>query len=191
VKRSLEARHHICPTPIFVVGSYGVDGTPNAMTAGWAGICSSAPPAVTVSIRKSRLSYESILHRRAFTVSIPSQSQMVEADYLGRVSGRAGNKFVAAGLTAARSALVDAPYVDEFPLILECRLLQTVEIGVHTLFIGEIIGAQADESVLGADGYPDLELVKPLMYAPGSNVYHSLGPALAKAFEVGKPADAK
>jgi flavin reductase (DIM6/NTAB) family NADH-FMN oxidoreductase RutF len=183
VKRSLEPRQHICPTPIFVVGSYGTDDTPNAMTAAWAGICSSAPPAVTVSIRKSRLSYESILHRRAFTVSIPSEDQFREADYLGLVSGRKGDKFAAAGLTAVPSALVHAPYVGEFPLVFECRLIQTVEVGIHTLFIGEIVGTQADESVLDADGRPDLGLAKPLMYAPGSGFYHSLGPALAKAHQ--------
>jgi flavin reductase (DIM6/NTAB) family NADH-FMN oxidoreductase RutF len=188
VKRSLEPRQHICPTPIFVVGSYDPDGKPNAMTAAWAGICSSAPPAVTVSIRKSRHSFQSILQRGAFTVSIPSTAHVKQVDHLGLVSGRAGDKFAGAGLTAVPSTSVDAPYVGEFPLVLECRLLQTVEVGIHTLFIGEIVGVQAEESVLNADGRPDLELVKPLMYAPGCSVYHTLGPVLAKAFQVGKNA---
>ncbi len=186
MKRSLEPGRHICPTPVFVIGSYGLDGTPNAMTAAWGGICSSAPPAVVVSIRKSRLTYANILHRRAFTISIPSQAQAREADYLGLVSGREKDKLAVAGLTAVASDLVDAPFVGEFPLVLECRLLQTLEVGVHTLFVGEVVGSQAEETTLDDQGRPDLDLVKPLMYAPGRSVYHTLGNTLTDAYQVGK-----
>jgi flavin reductase (DIM6/NTAB) family NADH-FMN oxidoreductase RutF len=81
---------------------------------------------------------------------------------------------------------VDAPYVNEFPLVLECRLLQIIEIGLHTQFIGEIMDVKADEDVIGEDGVPDIEKVKPFLFSPEARVYHGVGKFLGKAFSIGK-----
>jgi flavin reductase (DIM6/NTAB) family NADH-FMN oxidoreductase RutF len=84
------------------------------------------------------------------------------------------------------SILVDAPYVREFPLILECRLLHTLEIGLHTLFVGEILDVKADEEVLGDKGFPDIEKVRPIIFGPEIRTYHGIGKYLGKAFAIGK-----
>ena len=101
-------------------------------------------------------------------------------------SGREVNKFAQARLTPVNSTLVDAPYVREFPLILECKLLHALEIGLHTLFVGEILDVKADEAVLGDRGLPDIEKVKPLMFGPEIRTYHGLGNFLGRAFDIGK-----
>ncbi|HEY6008778.1 MAG TPA: flavin reductase, partial [Geobacteraceae bacterium] len=106
--------------------------------------------------------------------------------FVGLASGRDIDKFVAAGLTPVRSDLVDAPYAVEFPVVLECRLLHIVEIGLHTQFIGEIVDVKADQAVLGEDGLPDITQVKPLVYDTAHKGYHGIGPLLGKAFTVGK-----
>ena len=186
MKKSLGAKTLAYPTPVWVVGSYDAAGKPNIMTAAWAGICCSAPPCVTVSIRTERHSYAAIMARRAFTVSIPGQGQVAEADYVGMVSGSVADKFAVAGLTPVRSELVDAPFVGEFPLVIECRLAQTVDLGAHTQFIGEIVDVKADEAVLDADGHVDLARLLPLVYAPGSSLYYGVGPVLAKGFSAGR-----
>lgn len=186
MKKSLGAKTLAYPTPVWVVGSYDAAGKPNIMTAAWAGICSSAPPCVTVSIRAERHSHAAIMARRAFTLSIPGQGQVAEADYVGMVSGSVADKFAVAGLTPVRSELVDAPYVGEFPLVIECRLAQTVDLGAHTQFIGEIVDVKAEEAVLDAEGHVDLTLLLPLIYAPGASLYHGVGPVVAKGFSVGK-----
>ena len=124
MKRSLGAKTLIYPTPTWIVGSYDKQGKPNGMTAAWGGICCSDPPCVAVSLRKATYSYGSLVNRQAFTISVPSQSQVKVADYFGLVSGRDTDKFAATGLTPVRSDLVDAPYVAEFPLVLECKILQ-------------------------------------------------------------------
>ncbi|MBN1180585.1 MAG: flavin reductase family protein, partial [Anaerolineae bacterium] len=165
MKRSLGAKTIVYPTPVFIVGSYDAAGKPNAMTAAWAGICCSQPPCVAVSLRDSRYSYENIIARQAFTVSIPSEAYAKEADYFGIVSGRTVDKFAASGLTPVPSDVVDAPYVGEFPFALECRLLQTVEIGVHIQLIGEILDIKADEAVLDEKGALDIEKVRPILFA--------------------------
>ena len=82
MKRSLGAKTLIYPTPTWVVGSYDKHGKPNGMTAAWGGICCSDPPCVAVSLRKATYSYGSLVNRQAFTISVPSQSQVKLADFL-------------------------------------------------------------------------------------------------------------
>jgi len=189
MKKSLGARPLAFTTPVWVIGTYDAEGKPNAMTASWAGICCSRPPCVTVSLRKATYTHGCLSHRKAFTVSVPSQRYVKEVDFLGLASGRKTDKFAVTGLTPLRSDLVDAPYVAEFPLVLECKLIQTHEIGLHTQFIGEILDVKADESVLSADGLPEVEKVAPFMYGPELKLYHRVGDKLAKAFSVGHEYD--
>jgi len=91
-----------------------------------------------------------------------------------------------AKLTPIRSGLVDAPYLEEFPLVLECRLLHTIEIGLHTQFIGEILDVKAEESVLGADGLPEVGKVVPFFYSPETRNYYKIGEYLGKAHSMGR-----
>lgn len=185
MKKSVGAKTFALPTPVWVIGSYDENGSPNIMTAAWGGICCSVPPCVTVSLQKIRASYDHITKHKAFTVSIPSQQHLSEADYVGMVSGKKVDKFAATGLTAVRSELVDAPYVKEFPLILECRLLHTIDLGQHTQFIGEILDVKADEAVLGENGLPELGKVSPFTFSPPEMKYYSIGQYLGKAYSVG------
>ncbi len=186
MKKSLGAKTILYPTPVLVVGTYDKDGKPNAMTAAWGGICCSVPPCVAVSLRKATYSYAGIVKHRAFTVNVPSERYVREADYFGIASGKAEDKLAAAGLTTIRSDLVDAPLIVEFPLVLECRLVQTFELGLHTQFVGEIMDVKADENVLTQDGLPDLERLLPMVYAPETQTYHAVGRCLGKAFSIGK-----
>lgn len=186
MKKSFGARTLVYPTPVWVVGTYDKEGKPNIMAVAWGGICCSRPPCVAVSLRKATYSYDCIVQRSSFTVSVPSETHAVQADYVGIASGRDADKFAAAGLTPVRSDLVDAPYVGEFPLVLECRLLRTVEIGLHTQFIGEILDVKAEESVLGEKGLPDIEKVRPLLFEPELNTYHGVGGFVGKTYSIGR-----
>lgn len=186
MKKSLGAKTLVEPTPTWIIGSYDADGKPNGMTAAWGGICCSAPPCVAVSLRKATYSYGSLIARRAFTISVPSQEQVKQADYFGLVSGREHDKFAVTGFTPVRSELVDAPYVAQCSLVLECRVVHVFELGLHTQFVGQILDVKADESVLGADGLPDILKIKPILFSPGNRGYYGVGESLAMAFAVGK-----
>src|SRR6185369_13659636 len=163
MKKSVGAKTLLFPTPVLMVGTYDQAGKPNLMNAAWGGICCSQPPCVAVSLRKATYSHACIVARKAFTVGIACEERMAEADYCGIASGRDVDKFGVTGLTPVRSELVDAPYAAEFPVVLECRLLHVVEIGLHTQFIGEILDVKADEAVLGTDGLPDIMRIRPLI----------------------------
>ncbi len=186
MKRSLGAKTLAYTSPVWVIGTYGDDGRANVMTASWAGICCSKPPCVSVSLRKATSTYGCLVARRAFTVGVPSSDQVREVDYFGTVSGHEVDKLAATGFTAVASDLVDAPFLAELPLVLECRLLHTLEIGLHTLFVGEIVDVKADEAVLDPRGLPDPEKVKPFVYLTEVQHYHGLGPRLGRAFSVGR-----
>ncbi len=186
MRKSLGAKTVVYPTPVFVVGTYDNAGKPNVMTASWGGICCSSPPCIAVSIRKAAYSHGNIVEKKAFTINIPAEANIREADFFGLVSGKDRDKFTEAGLTPVKSDIVDAPYVKEFPFALECKLLQTVEIGSHTQFIGEVIDIKAESSMLDADGNLDIEKVMPVIFTPVSRNYYGIGRSVGKAFSIGK-----
>lgn len=185
-KKSLGARTLVFPAPAWVIGSYDPQKKPNVMTAAWGGICCSRPPCVGVALRQATYTHGNLIAKRAFTVNVPSEKFLKETDYFGMVSGRNTDKFAATGLTPLGSDLVDAPYVAEFPLVLECQVRHVNELGLHTLFVGEIMDVKADESVLGEDGLPMVDKVRPLVYGPEVRTYHGLGPILGRAFAAGR-----
>ena len=186
MKTSLGAKTFLYPTPVLIVGTYDAGGRPNAMAVAWGGICCSKPPCLNISVRKATYTYGNLVEKKAFTVSVPSRDHAAAADYFGVASGRDADKFAAAGLTPVRSQLVDAPFVDEFPLVLECKVVHVAELGLHTLFVGEILDVKAEESCLDKDGKPSAELVRPFCWAPPDNIYYAFGESLGRGFSIGK-----
>ena len=186
MKKSLGAKTILYPTPVMLVGTYDAEGRPNIMTAAWGGICCSVPPCVAVSLRKATYTYGNIAQQGGFTINIPSDQYAVQADYCGMVSGKKADKFAETGLTPVRSALVNAPYIEELPLVLECKLVHQIELGLHTLFVGEILDVKANEDVLDDKGVPDVEKLKPFFYAPEANAYYGTGKRLGDAFSIGQ-----
>jgi flavin reductase (DIM6/NTAB) family NADH-FMN oxidoreductase RutF len=186
MKKSFGAKTLLYPTPVWIIGTYDKAGKPNATTIAWGGICSSQPPCVAISLRKATYTYGNIMGRKAFTVNVPSAAQVKIADYCGMVSGKNVDKFNIARITAVKSEKIDAPYIQEFPMILECKLLSATELGIHTYFIGEIMDVKVDDNMLGKDGLPDILKIKPILYGPEIQAYYGVGEYLGQAFSVGK-----
>lgn len=186
MKRSLGPDTLVFPAPVFIVGSYNSQKHPNLMAVAWGGICSSVPPSIGISIREATYTYENIICSKAFTVNIPSISQVKKADYMGIYSGRNINKFTSTGLTPIESDFVNAPYVEEFLVNLECRLIHMFDLGLHKQFVGEILNVRADESVLDESEKIDITKLEPIIFAPGKSAYYSTGTFLGQAFSIGR-----
>jgi len=186
MKKSFGSKTLIFPAPVWCVGSYDPSGNPNVMTVAWGGICCSKPPCVTISLRKATYTYGNIMKRQAYTLSVPSIEYVREADYFGMASGRNVDKFKKSGLTPVKSERVDAPYIEEFPMNLECKVIHYYEIGLHTHFVGEIVDVKVDDNMLGDDGKPDIDKIRPIVYSPEGQRYHGIGRFIGKAFEIGK-----
>jgi flavin reductase (DIM6/NTAB) family NADH-FMN oxidoreductase RutF len=186
MKKSIGPQNVAYPAPAFVVGTYDQQGKPNIMTVAWSGFCCSTPPCISIAVRQTAYTYNNLMNQKAFTVSVARRIQAKIVDYIGIASGRKHDKFAGAGLTVGRSDTVNAPYVKEFPLVLECKVVHIKKLGVHTLFVGEILDIKADEEVLGDDGVPDPTKVDPLIWAPGNRLYFGLGKSIGPSHSMGK-----
>ncbi len=186
MKKSFGAKTVAFPNPVWCIGSYDAQNRPNLMTVAWGGICCSKPPAAAISLRKATYTYGNIMAKMAYTINIPSVEYIKHADYVGMVSGKREDKFQATGLTPVKSDLVDAPYVAEFPMILECKVIHTYEIGLHTQFIGEILDVKVEQNALNDSGLPDMNKVAPFVYGSEVQTYHQIGEEIGRAFKIGK-----
>jgi flavin reductase (DIM6/NTAB) family NADH-FMN oxidoreductase RutF len=193
MKESLGPRTLGFPTPVFIVGTYDGEGKPNIMNAAAAGMCCFVPPCIYVSLREATYTYHNIMEKNAFTVSVPPERYVEEADYFGLASGKNADKFEVSGLTPVKSELVDAPYVNEFPVVLECKLKETVNLGSHTMFIGEVLDLKADEEVLigktSKSGKKlsriDPEKFLPIIFDMSTRNYYKLGEKIGDGFSTG------
>jgi flavin reductase (DIM6/NTAB) family NADH-FMN oxidoreductase RutF len=185
MKKSIGAKTIVYPTPVFIVGTYDKDGKPDVMAAAWGGISCSQPPCVSISLQKQRYTLENIVERGAFTINIPSEEHVDEADYFGIVSGRDADKFSDSGLTPVKSEIVDAPYVKEFPLILECKLVNKVDLGMHIQLNGEIMDVKVEDNAVDSNGIPDINKIKPFMFDPAGMAYYGVGENIGRAFNIG------
>ncbi|MDY0184472.1 MAG: flavin reductase family protein [Desulfuromonadaceae bacterium] len=188
MKKSLGAQTLVFPTPVFLLGTYAADGQPNMMNAAWGGICCSEPPCVMVSVQKKRYTYASLVEQQAFSINLLGTDHVIAADYYGIASGRDLNKIEACGQHVSRGEFVNAPCLEEAYLVLECRLKSSIELGSHTMFVGEIIEVKIDPTCLDEKGNVDVRKMDPLMFMPGVREYYAVGEFIGKAFAVGSGA---
>ncbi len=166
-KRSLGERNMVFPEPAMVIGSYDKSGTPNIMTAAWFGVANSRPFKVSVSLRPATYSYHNIMASQAFTVNVPDASLVSYVKFAGTYSGSDMNKFEETGLTPVKAEFVNAPYVKEFPIVLECKLTEYHDLGSHRQFIGQVVDAKVDERLLNEEDRVNMDLFDPIVYAQG------------------------
>ena len=163
------------PMPVVVVSCQAPKGKPNLITLAWVGIASSKPPSISIAVRPSRYSFDILYEAKEFVVNVPSANQVEAVDICGVVSGRDGDKFAAAGLTPAPCDIVKTPMIAEFPINLECKVTNILDLGAHHLFIGEVVAAHIDEKVQSDGKKVDTDLSSPIVYCYGSHEYRTLG----------------
>ncbi len=186
MKKSIGAKTLLAAVPVLIIGSYDDRFQPNLMACAWGGICCSKPPCVNISLRKATYSYQNIVIHKAFTVNILFSDRVKEADFYGIVSGREVNKFEKTGITPVKSDIVDAPYGKEFPMVLECKVIHQIEIGLHTEFIGEIMDIKVEDDLLDNNNKIEGNKLDPILYIPEIREYYALGKYLGKGFSLGK-----
>ena len=182
MRKNFGAKAMCYPMPVFIIGTYNADGTPNAMNAAWGGI--SEETEITICVDSSHKTAENLLARKAFTVSMATAKMLSVCDYVGIVSGnKVPDKFAKAGFHATKSEFVDAPLIDELPMALECELLSYDEKTCR--LVGRIVNVCADESVLGMNGKVDVSRLQPITYDPMNHHYLVLGEKVGQAFHDG------
>ena len=157
MKKNLGVAGELFPQSVFIVASYGEDGTPNAMNFAWGGECTRTQVAINIGDHKTT---DNILARGAFTVAPADAAHVAEADYFGIATGRRVNKAEGSGLTFTRSEFVDAPVIEEFPLTMECRVVSVEDWAGEKRFVGEIVNTRVDEAVLDGEGRVDFSQMR-------------------------------
>ena len=175
-----DAKHSvIVPEGVFIIGTYDENGVPNAMNAAW-GIQSDYEE-IALFLAKHKTT-ENLKKTGAFTVAFGTVDTMLISDYFGVETGKKVNKIEKAGCHVHKSAHVNAPIIEEYPLTLECKVRSwDPETGY---LIGEVVASQADESIL-TDGKVDLGKLRPIIFDPAANAYRVVGEIVGKAFHDG------
>lgn len=128
------------PSGLYVIGSRDGDRR-NAMTANWVTQVSFEPKLVAVGIEREALTHELVTRGGIFSVNTVARedraivrkfTKPVEVD----LSAMTLNGF------AFHDGETGAPILDQSPAYVDCRVVQTVEVGGHTLFIGEVVDAR-------------------------------------------------
>ncbi|MBO4880985.1 MAG: flavin reductase family protein [Firmicutes bacterium] len=186
MKKQIGPGTYVFPTPTYIIGTYNEDGTADVMNLAWGGVCGFKPPCVQISLNTGRRTRENLLRTGCFTVNIGGVNLMAESDYFGLISGSKANKLETVGFTSTRSENVDAPVIDQYPLTLECRMVDSREIGPHLMVIGEIVGVVCDEDVLDDKGKPDVKKIKPLGLDPIGHNYIAFDHIVGEAYKEGR-----
>lgn len=182
MRKNFGAKAMCYPMPVYIIGTYNADGTPNAMNAAWGGI--SEEQEISICVSEDHKTTENILARKAFTVSMATAKYMAACDYVGIVSGsKVPDKFAKAGFHATKSEFVNAPLIDELPMAVECELISYDPESCR--LVGRIVNVCADEAVLGENGKVDVAKLQPITYDPMNHHYLVLGEAVGRAFHDG------
>lgn len=159
------------PVPAALVSCGGTgEWKPNLITISWVGTVCTNPPMLSISVRPERYSYNIIKQTGEFVVNLPTVKQTRVTDWCGVVSGRDHDKFEKTGLTPAPALNVGCPVVLECPVNIECRVVQTLELGSHDLFIAEVVGVQVSEELIDAKGKLRLDRAGLIAYVHGTYI---------------------
>ena len=155
------------PRLTVLVTSIGKKGKPNIITLAWTMPTSFAPPMVAISVAPERHSHDLISESGEFVVNIPTMEIVKETLFCGRNSGRNYDKFTETGLTQIPAKKVCPPLVKECVFHLECKVVNDVETGDHTVFIGEVVVASAEQGTF-KDKF-NIDKVKPIYHVGGDD----------------------
>lgn len=160
IKQPMIGLYHL---PVVLVSCIDKEGKPNIIPLGWVGGVCSDPPQVGIAIRPSRYSHKLIEKTGEFVVNIPTEELVGIVDKCGFCSGRNVDKFKEFNLTPLPASKVKSPLIKECSINLECKLRHSLDLGSHTLFIGEILAVQVDEEYIKKDSEINYILLKPLL----------------------------
>ncbi|MCH5161577.1 MAG: flavin reductase family protein [Clostridiales bacterium] len=182
--KDLGVKPYTFPMPVLMISTYNEDGSVDVMNMAWGGVC--AENMVALNIDEDHKTSENIMRTGAFTLSIADVDHIEAADYFGIATGnKVKDKFARSGLHAIKSTRVDAPIVEEFPLTLECNVVECQ----HTIYgfrvLGEIVNVLADEKVLDEKGKVDPTKLNAFVFDQFKNGYYAIGEKVGQAWNTG------
>ena len=183
MKKNIGVKTALYPMPVFIIGTYDENGTPDAMNAAWGGIADDNQ--INICVSSSHKTVKNLLKTNAFTVHLADSKHVAECDYLGLVSGnKESEKIKKCGFHTVKSSFVNAPVIEELPFVLECKVISYDE--KTSRLLGSIENIAIEENCLTEDGKVDVKKLSPLTYDSFNHDYLELGNIVGKAFSDGK-----
>ena len=184
MKKNLGVVQAVFPMPVLMVAAYDEAGKVNVMNAAWGMICNS--DRIALFIDEDHATSQALLKSKAFNVSLADQSHMAVADFLGIASGnKMPDKFARTGYRAVKSENVNAPVIDEFPVVMECELADVVSTESFYCIVGRIVNTAAEEAVLDESGKVVPEKLQVLSFDQFRHGYYAMGEKVGKAWNAG------
>ncbi len=142
MKKNLGVIQSVYPMPVLIVAAYDQNNKVNAMNAAWGMICNN--DRIALFIDEDHKTTQNILKTKAFTVALADKAHIDVADFFGIASGnKMPDKFERTGYHAVKSAFVNAPIIDEFPVVMECELAEVSETESFYCIVGKIVNSCA------------------------------------------------
>lgn len=163
----------VYPAPAAMVSVADKEGNTDIITAAWTGNICSDPAMAYVSVRPERFSYHMIEETQCFVINLTTKALARATDYCGVRSGRDVDKWKETGLTLEPAEHVAAPMIKESPVNIECQVVNHLDLGTHTMFIGKVLAVHVDEAYMDKTGRFDLDSTGLMAYAHGE--YLELG----------------
>lgn len=181
MKKELKIAPGIFPMPVLMIGTYNEDGSVDVMNAAW-GMAQSMKN-LKLCLTESHKTVKNMKRTKACTVALGTKDLMTESDYLGIVSANnVSDKFAKTGLHSIKSEKVDAPIIEEYPICMECKVIDFEDDGT----LVEVVGVQAEEKYLNEDGTINLDEIGIIAYDPYNHGYYEIGNKVGNAFQEGK-----
>jgi len=167
------------PLPAVIVTVGKDESEYNMLTIAWTGTICSDPAMCYISVRPERYSYPILKKNMEFVINLTTQDMAYATDWVGVRSGKKYDKFKEMRLTPVKAHVVNAPYIEESPLCIECRVKEVIALGTHDMFIAEVVNILMDEKFIHSEtGAFDLEKAGLLVYVNGK--YYGVGDLIGK-----------
>ena len=184
MKKNLGVVPAVYPMPVLMVAAYDETGKVNVMNAAWGMICNM--DRIALFIDEDHKTTQNILKTKAFTVSIADRDHMDVADFFGIATGnKMPDKFERTGYHAVKSSFVNAPVIEEFPVVMECELAEIAENESFYCVVGKIVNTAAEEAVLSEKGKVDPAKLNALIFDQFQSGYYVSGEKVGKAWNAG------
>ena len=165
----------LIPGPIVLVSTYNMDRVPNVAPKSWVQMVSFEPPILMFSGSKGNTTENNILKTGSFAVNFVDSS-MAKTVY-GCLKWSGEERIEKCGFTPVPASKIEAFLVDECKAHLECRLIDTKEVGTGFVIFGEIVAASIWEEILKVRPDKRYELLDQILFLE-DRVYGNLGKSI-------------
>lgn len=126
------------PYGLYVLTGETDDGRAAASTVNWVTQVSFDPPLVVVGVKAGSGPHNVIKQAGCFALNVLGKDQGATAYTFFKPAEREGETI---GGEPVRTGSTGAPIIESCPAYVECRLVETVEKGDHSIFVGEVVDA--------------------------------------------------